>query len=372
MIHTQNFINATYYSKIIKKVFNLLAVVILLVLHAQTLSANQIINTTSYNIKTTGMSEAEQANWLDTRRWNILRAVEENESDLIGFQEALSKKGRVIIRNQQTELEEVFSGTQWAYYRWDDPTLPTYTNDPDPYVDAYNNKNPIAINLSRFNVVADGVTLIKWTDELTENEFNDLSELHLFFHGQDRDGDGENDFAHHFDPIRHVNWVIIDDNTQSKRIAILNTHYETYPGEDEHGTAESAIKWEYFIELVSRAFEHTSEQLALIASNLEASYATNANIIMGDFEININGSRRQDTRLDNTLTPLVDAGYIDTWTSIERGRGPASRPRTDGVDHIFSSNNLNTTSSYYDTNKEYTGKQIASDHWPLVSKMEFQ
>ena len=85
MIHTQNFINATYYSKIIKKVFNLLAVVILLVLHAQTLSANQIINTTSYNIKTTGMSEAEQANWLDTRRWNILRAVEENESDLIGF-----------------------------------------------------------------------------------------------------------------------------------------------------------------------------------------------------------------------------------------------------------------------------------------------
>ena len=52
----------------------------------------------------------------DDRRWRILETIENNEPDFIGFQEAYSAHDQP----QQDQLEEIFDGTKWTLFRWDD------------------------------------------------------------------------------------------------------------------------------------------------------------------------------------------------------------------------------------------------------------
>lgn len=342
-------------------------VAILVVLFSSSFTFLQAASTKvmTYNIRITGITDEDQENWLNTRRWNIFEAVQQNLPDFVGFQEARSitvfrRTGEV--RDQQGELGELFEGTQWTYLRYDDPDVPPYSNSSDPFVDAVHNKNPIAVNTDRFTVVDAATTLVKWTDVLSTAEWNDFFDLHIYFHGWDTNGDGVNDRAHHFDPIRHVNWVVADD-TDGRREVILNTHYETFPGEDEYGTEESAVKWARFIDYVNRSFTYTSQRLVEIAAELRATYNADGTVLMGDFEV---GEEE-----DVTLEPFTDGGYLETWWSIEHTGGPQDTRRyTGGVDHIYAKS-YNVIASFYDSSPEYTGRSIASDHKPLLAEIAF-
>ena len=314
----------------------------------------------SYNIKVVQIDPINYAIWLDTRRWHIQQAVVTNDVDIVGFQEARSQTFGREQTNQQSDLEETFNGTPYKLYRWDDTSIEPYINESQSDL-AYYNKNPIAIH-DRCTVIADGTALIKWTDVLSQIEWEELHTLHVYFHGGDRDDDGINEWAHHFDPIRHATWVVLEKD--GNRFMVINTHYETYPGENEYeDQPESAEKWTRFLELIDRSFLYTAEQLVLHAQNIASTHNVEKLIIMGDFEEGEEGHR--------WLQPFVDAGYIETWWAVPHSGTPRDTRRpVGGVDHIYARPDNIVIDSFYDLNDLYTGRDIASDHYPLVAVLE--
>ena len=59
----------------------------------------------TYNVNSAGPGAALGI-WNETRRWNIKKAIDENNADIVGFQEALSRTG------QQNSLDEIFIDTK--------------------------------------------------------------------------------------------------------------------------------------------------------------------------------------------------------------------------------------------------------------------
>ena len=138
----------------------------------------------------------------DDRRWRILETIENNEPDFIGFQEAYSAHDQP----QQDQLEEIFDGTKWTLYRWDDQDE--------------NNKNPIAVNTDRYVEIDNGVIVLDISEGIGEDAWTQYFDLHALFHG---DPGGR---VHFLDEFRFLTWVVAEDRSNGERVVMLNCHYE--------------------------------------------------------------------------------------------------------------------------------------------------
>lgn len=313
----------------------------------------------TYNVRVLGVGAVTYNQWINVRRWNIQKAVVENDVDFAGFQEVRST---FLGNNQQSDLEETFDDSPYKFCRFDDPSMEPYASHAIPDL-ALHNKNPFVVH-KRNDVIACGTRLIDWTEILqTDTAFQNFSKLHTYFHGADTDGDGANDFAHHFDPFRHCNWIVVQNG--NRKVLVLNTHYETFPGENEYPDKPgSAQLWDLFMGYIDACFTYTSQMMVNHAADLADEYDVEDIILMGDLEVGEEGHA--------WLQPFVDGGYVDTWWAVPHSGGPQQTTRfTGGVDHIYVTS-LKVIDSRYDADPAYTGTVIASDHKPLWAELELK
>jgi endonuclease/exonuclease/phosphatase family metal-dependent hydrolase len=276
------------------------------------------------DVKIVSYNALSGSNW-ETRMDDVAREVLVHNPDIIAFQEVLPSLRRNDKDNQQSALEREFSDAKWQFFRWNQEL---------------GNRNcaPIVVNTERFTVVANGSLILDFTDEITEAEWQDLWDLHDYFHKE-----------HTFVEIRYVTWVVVED-TDGQRYSVMNTHYETYP-EAEHGAPENPEKKAYFEDLLHRVFVHMSEKSAEQGEVLRQTYNANP-ILVGDFEYG--------DLIDPAIKTIVDSGYYDTWLALNVESNQNRRPAR-GIDHIFVSNEFTVKEAFYDLDA------TASDHSPLVA-----
>ena len=229
----------------------------------------------------------------------------------------------------------------------------------EPYASNYpsvarHNNAPILVD-KKYTVLDSGVRMINWEDVLPGG-FQELHDLHSYFHGHEVDNtsDIENAIyeAHYFDQYRHLNWIIIEHS--DKKILVLNIHYETYPGRNtREGEPNAEEKYNRFTKLLNRVFKYSSVQIVNISDEIATENSASSIALLGDLEVGNENNA--------ALKVLTDAGFVETWWAKNNGRR-----RSNGIDHIYVKN-MNVISSHYDTNSDYTGANIASDHYPLVA-----
>ena len=298
--------------------------------------------------------------WIETRRDLVFDAVEANQPDFLGFQEAFARPDRFGNVTQQTSLGEVFDGTKWDFYTWEVES--EYNPTPNE-----NNWNPIIVNMDRFTHVAAGSKTVDFEAFLGEDDWHDYHHLHEIFHGeQDEHGEWS---AHSLEPERYVNWVVADETQTGERAAFLTSHYETFIGDigdfdptaidPEYGVTYQVL-FDRFSDLVNDSLGYASEEIHAQAEALRDAYGDLGVIIGGDFETG-----------DPTLPAqqaFEDAGYVETWRTLN---GNGRRP-TQGIDTMFvMTDDFTIDASYYDET-DYTnadGTIRASDHRPLYAEL---
>jgi len=286
----------------------------------------------TYNIQIAAFDDDE---FRDTRRWRILEAIDNDQPDFIGFQEAYSAHDQP----QQDQLEEIFEGTKWTLFRWDE------LNE--------NNKNPIALNTDRYVEVANGVVVLDMTDGIGEDDWETFFDLHTEFHG---DPSGR---VHFLDEFRFLTWVVAEDRNTGERIAFLNCHYETFVGSTQPG--DDLDLFHVFETVVNESFGWLSTRIAEEATILEGLYDCRS-VAVGDFET----SREEST--DDKFADAVEAFYASGYREAfwYLNPWPARRP-TAGIDGIYlEPDEIDILAAEYNE-ADYT--QDASDHKPYYADL---
>ncbi|KGJ91703.1 endonuclease/exonuclease/phosphatase family protein [Colwellia psychrerythraea] len=299
------------------------------ILYSIALSCPLVFSTVAIakEVKIVSYNALSGSNW-ETRMDDVAREVLAHDPDIIAFQEVLPSLRRRGTDDQQSGLEREFSDDKWQFFRWNQEF-------------GHRNCAPIVVNTDRFTVVANGSLILDFTDEITEAQWQDLWDLHDYFHK-----------SHTFVEIRYVTWVVVED-TDGKRYSVMNTHYETYP-EAEHGAPEDPVKKAYFEELLHRVFVHMSTKSVEQGEILRQTYNASP-ILVGDFEYG--------DLTDPAIKTIVDGGYSDTWLALNVESNKNRRPAR-GIDHIFASNELTVKEAFYDLDA------TASDHSPLIAVID--
>ena len=265
--------------------------------------------------------------WFDGRNEDFYAVIAANAPDIIGIQEASSP-------DQQDDIGARYDGSTYEYFRWDTDS-DSFAVDGVPVDFPTRNKNPMLVNTDRFTVDGSGVRSIDVMGEDTS--------YHACMEAM---GDEEAGVEHgDHDGLRHINWLVLTDRQTDKKLIAYNTHYILAEWE-EGALCAHASQSELFVALIEE-HQGTIGDLPVI--------------LLGDF----NNDMLDDPLSDN-MQVLLDAGYVDTWTSSwEEG----TRPETGGVDHIFISHNITNHFTYYDKTDL---AQSASDHKSLSSIVELR
>jgi hypothetical protein len=298
--------------------------------------------------------------WIETRRWLVLDAIEANQPDIMGFQEAFARPNRFGTTTQQTALGEIFDGTKYRFYTWE--VASQYNATPSE-----NNWNPIIVNTQRFTHVAAGSRTVNFQTYLGDDTWDDYFRLHEVFHDDDPN-DGEFS-AHSLTPQRYVNWVVSEDQRTGGKVAFLTSHYETFIGvnrytptdmNDEFGKTYGDL-FDDFSDLVNDSFGFASREIHAQAEHLRALHGDNLGVVIGgDFET-------RDPTLPAQLA-FTEAGYEETYRYTHPN---SNMPRpTQGIDVMWAkTGDFAIDASDYDR-LDYTnldGSIRASDHKPLFT-----
>ena len=176
----------------------------------------QSITAATYNIQVAGFGGGLDE-WISTRRHLVFESIMANQPDFMGFQEAFARASNSQGVTQQTALGQLFKGTQWQYFSWEAQNV--------------FNMNPIIVNTDRFLIVDSGTTTIDIEQFLGPQGWQELHDLHTFFHGNPNTG-----MVHFLGPERYLNWVVADDIVGGGRVAFLTSHYETFIGVNRRGS----------------------------------------------------------------------------------------------------------------------------------------
>lgn len=288
----------------------------------------QSITAATYNIKV-AVLPPQIDEFVDIRRHLIFESIIAKQPDFMGFQEAYARTTNSEGVTQQTALGQLFEETKWQYYSWE--------------TENEFNMNPIIVNTDRLNVVAFGVFVVDFEEFLGADAWQELHDLHEFFHG-----------PHFLGPERYVNWVVADDIVHGGRVAFITSHYETFIGWNNQGREYDKL-FQVFSDLVNSSFGYASQQIVAQAELLKEDWGALEAIIGGDFET-------PDPELPSQMV-FENAGYAETWRYIN---GDGQRP-TLGIDNMFVMPDVFTINDSYYDQAPYTND--ASDHKPLYAEV---
>ena len=298
----------------------------------------EAVRVMTYNVMIAG-SDDNMPEFIDTRRHELFQTVVNNVPDLIGFQEASTMVSNSDGVTQQDALGQLFDGTQYQYLTWE--------------VQGGNIMSVIAVNTDRFSPVANGTHPMDLVDDIGETAWERYHDLHGTFHAQ-------GGFVHRMSSERHANWVVADDLTTDKRVLLINTHYETFIGNNNLG-AEFDDDFAEFTSVVNASFGYWSRTVAALAATLRAEHGADGVVILGDLET-------IDVNLPGMLE-LTDAGYTEAWWYMNPAGAGVFRP-VQGIDNVFLNlADFDIVAAAYDE-ADYTDD--ASDHKPLYADLSWK
>lgn len=321
----------------------------------------------SYNLVSTRLRDDR---WIKAMMPQIVNCANENEPDIIGFQSVDSPNGRddIALFNMQRFLKESLDYNGWVLLQFNDPEdMPHAMFACDEHVHPKQNKCPIGFNSARYEIIAKGTDLVKWTQIFSPMEWGDFHDLHIYFNGTDTSGDGFVDSHPRFDPVVYVNWVVFWDRLRFKRLMVCNTHYKVWEKHNFFESDESEVKWVRYSNYFRRLVFYTSEKVVQFASVHQNHYKVDYVVITGGMAV---GLREQDSF--SLLKPLLK-DYTDTWSSVAHSGGPWARQQlNNGVDHIWANSKLLVKQAFYDWNPLRCGPSIAGDNFPLIAILDYQ